>query len=240
MPDQWPDHFDIEKSPEADLFFGFIQQGMESLKALDEKRAKWARQNLPADYELTYIFHEHAERVARDVENTALYLGLGDIVARNLYWAMLPHDIGKALLPVNIWDTIEKPDGHLKQLRRSHTDLGVQYTAPRLPEDHPFTALMLDIMQSHHENMDGSGFHGTKGEHLSLPVRLACIVESFDGYRIRRPHFGSRDISTAGVLERMRHEKGADFYDMDLFEAFASMKQQASTQQEPTQTTAKG
>ena len=83
---------------------------------------------------------------------------------------------------------------------------------------------MKDIMLNHHEQQDGGGFLGKSGDQLSTPVRLACIVESFDGYSIARPHFGDRDISVEGVLKRMRDEKGADIYDMELFEAFAATK----------------
>lgn len=85
---------------------------------------------------------------------------------------------------------------------------------------------MLDIMINHHEQMDGNGYLGKTGAELSAPVRLACIIESFDGYSIRRPHFRDRDISTEGVLTRMREEKGEALYDMELFDAFAAMKLQ--------------
>ena len=83
---------------------------------------------------------------------------------------------------------------------------------------------MIDIMVHHHENMDGSGTHGITADQISQPVRLTAIVEAYDGYRIWRPHFGDRDISPAGVLKRMRKEKGADIYDMDLLAAFTEMK----------------
>jgi HD-GYP domain-containing protein (c-di-GMP phosphodiesterase class II) len=83
---------------------------------------------------------------------------------------------------------------------------------------------MRDIMLNHHEQMDGKGYRGLSADALSLPVRLACIVESYDGYAIPRPHFGDRDISPEGVLARMRDEKGRALYDMELFEAFAEMK----------------
>jgi HD-GYP domain-containing protein (c-di-GMP phosphodiesterase class II) len=173
---------------------------------------------------MNYIFHEHAQRVAEDLRLTALHLGQPEHVAENLYWAMLPHDIGKRMLPAGLWDMMEKPDEKVKQLRRSHTERGVKMVDEAFGDlQHPFLDLMRDIMLNHHEQMDGKGFLGKSGEQLSLPVRLACIVESYDGYGIFRPHFGKRDITPAGVLNRMRREKSGQ-YDMDLFEAFAEMK----------------
>ncbi len=225
-PNAWPEDFDLRESPDvAERIQVFIDQQMAALTLFDKKRAEWVAQNMPPDYEMTYLFADHAHRVADDMKKTALHMGLSKLAAENLHWAMLPHDIGKSLLPLHIWDTVEKPENDIKMLRRSHTELGIQIVDEVLGDlDHPLIALMKDIMLNHHEQMDGGGFLGKTGEELSAPVRLACIVESFDGYSIHRPHFGNRDITVPGVLKRMRKEKGADLYDMELFEAFAEMK----------------
>jgi len=224
----WPDNFSLDDDPAvAEKVRAFIKEQMAALEAFDRKREVWVRDNLPSTYQMTYFFHDHAYRVADDVKKTAKHIGLSDRAADNLYWAMLPHDIGKKLLPLHIWDTIEKPESDIKKLRRSHTELGINIVDKGLAGiEHPFIDLMKDIMLNHHEQMDGGGFLGKTGDELSAPVRLACIVESFDGYSITRPHFGARDISTAGVLTRMREAKGAALYDMELFEAFAAMKMQ--------------
>lgn len=223
---EWPDNYSLDATPQvAEQVRVFIDAQMSALRAFDKKRKKWAHDNLPPSYEMTYFFFDHACRVAEDVKMTALHMGLGERTADNLYWATLPHDIGKTLLPLHIWDTVEKPENDIKRLRRSHTELGLNIMAEVLGHiSHPFIDLMADIMLNHHEQMDGGGYLGKKGDELSAPVRLACIVESFDGYSIRRHHFGDRDISVPGVLRRMREDKGEAIYDMTLFEAFAEMK----------------
>jgi HD-GYP domain-containing protein (c-di-GMP phosphodiesterase class II) len=222
----FPDQFDLRDDPVfQERIRPFIESELEKLKEFDAQRAAWARENLPKKYEMTYIFHQHAQRVAEDMRQAALHLGLAPPVAENLYWAMLPHDIGKRLLPVGLWDMVEKPDDKVKALRRSHTERGVALVDEAFSGlDHPFLGLMRDIMLNHHEQMDGRGFRGIDASGLTPPVRLACIVESYDGYGIFRPHFGKRDITPEGVLNRMRREKGPQHYDMDLFEAFAEMK----------------
>lgn len=216
MTPNWPDNFDLRDEPEiGERFRGFITQQLEDLKSYDRQR--------PDD--ITYIFHEHAERVASNIKKTCLHMGLSELTAENMYWAVLPHDIGKKLLPVDLWDREEKPDGNLKKFRRTHTLLGAQIVEEYFHDiEHPFKDLMIDIMRYHHEQIDGNGTHGIPGEQLSAPVRLAAIVEAYDGWRIWRPHYGDRDISPAGVIKRMREEKGADMFDMELFEAFADMK----------------
>jgi HD-GYP domain-containing protein (c-di-GMP phosphodiesterase class II) len=213
---EWPDSFNFNSDSACQqVFKPFIEHEMALMKAYDGQR--------PPD--ITYIFHEHSLRVANNVKKTCLHLGLGERVAGNMYWAVLPHDIGKRKLPPSIWDQEEKPDDQLKHLRRTHTELGVQIVTEKLGvQDHPFKSLMLDIMMNHHEQMDGKGYHGLSAKDLSMPVRLAAIVEGFDGWSIYRPHFSGRDVSVPAVLERMRTEKVESMFDMALFEAFAEMK----------------
>lgn len=215
MSETWPESFDFETDETCQtVFLPFIVTQLSALKALDAARPD----------NTTYIFHEHAERVAQDMKNTCLHLGLDETVANNMYWATLPHDIGKAALPHHIWDVDEKPSEDLKRLRRTHIMLGAQIVEERFPEiDHPFKDLMIDIIKHHHEQMDGEGELGISGDQLSTPVRLASIIEAFDGWSVYRPHFGDRDISIPGVLKRMRDEK-LHMFDQELFNAFEEMK----------------
>lgn len=214
--EEWPNNFDFEQDEVCqNVFKPFIEEELGYLKDYDSKR----------DANTTYIFHEHAVRVAKDVSETCAHLGLPKHVCQNMYWALIPHDIGKRKLPLYLWDMEEKPTDETKALRRTHTDLGSEFVEKKFEDiDHPFKNLLLDIMKNHHEQMDGNGYRGLTGDDLSAPVRLAAIVESYDGYSIWRPHFGDRDISPAGVITRMRDEKGESHYDMNLFEAFAEMK----------------
>ena len=211
----WPDSFDFSTDELCQSTFKpFIEEELGTLKAYDAQR--------PND--TTYIFHEHAQRVAENVRKTCAWMGLSEVVSNNMYWAVLPHDIGKSRLPVDVWDSEEKPTDHLKKFRRTHTLLGAQMVQEYFHDtQHPFKDLMVDIMANHHEQMDGQGTHEVAGEALSAPVRLASIVEAYDGWRIWRPHFGERDISPAAVLKRMREEK-LHMFDPALFEAFAEMK----------------
>jgi HD-GYP domain-containing protein (c-di-GMP phosphodiesterase class II) len=219
----WPINFDFETDATCQsIFKPFIERQMKNLEKFHALRDKNA----------TYIFHEHAARVAGDVYKTCLHLNLGETVANNMRWAVLPHDIGKILLPPDIWDVGDKPDERLKKLRRTHTILGAQIVNEELAgANHPFKDLMLDIMVNHHEQMDGGGYLGLKSDQLSMPVRLAAIVEAFDGWSIPRPHFGERDVSPDAVLNRMRTEK-AGMFDRELFEKFAEFKLSLSLQGE--------
>lgn len=222
----WPHHVDISKEKDFETKIKpFILAKLEDLKTLDQKREAYVRDNLPDDYTMTYRFYEHSLNAADDMKKTASHLHLPGNIQDALYWAMLAHDIGKIHLPVALWDMVEKPEDEIKAKRRTHIDLGYEMFQDTFSDyDTPFTNLTRDIILYHHEMMDGSGPKDKTGYDLSVGVRLACIIESFDGYATPRHHFGDRDVSTDGVIKRMRDEKGQSHYDLSLLDAFVSMK----------------
>lgn len=212
--------------PELDDFaeskcLPFIQREMEKLAEYDNRRPP----NHP------YEFHLHSQRVAQDMKNFCLYLGGTPAQARTLYWATLIHDIGKRVMPIELWDTAdgEKPTAAMKETRRQHTILGVmQVLEKAFPDkmDHPFLALTRAIMIDHHVANDGTGFPKDKTwKHLSLPVKMVILCDSFDGWQVWRPHFQDRDVSTCGVLKRMNTEKNSNFEE-DLLAAYTAYKKQ--------------
>lgn len=219
-------HFDftLENNPQFHAHIKpFIEKYVEKLKACDEARIAWAAENLPHDYHVTYLFHAHTQRVVKDMQSMCLHLGLPENSQQILRWAMLAHDLGKSVMPIDMWDSVEKPTDAIKDKRREHTKIGVELVREELPFDHPFLDLMCDMMMHHHEYMDGTGHYGLTAEQISMPVRLAAIIESFDGYTIPRAHFADRDTSIPGVLERLNGEK-ASWFDPELLKAFTEMK----------------
>lgn len=182
----------------------FIEQQMKNLAVYDSMR--------PAGH--VYEFDLHSKRVATNISLLGKACGYDDNACTALYWATLPHDIGKTMLPAKIWDMDEKPDETQKRERRSHTWRGVQIVRETFGHEcdtDPFLRLMIDIMENHHETMDGKGFLGKSGEQLSTEVRMACICDAFDGWSTARPHFHERDISAKGVIHRMKTEKAGQF-----------------------------
>ena len=130
------------------------------------------------------------------------------------------HDCGKTKLPVSIWDSVEKPSDEIKAQRRQHAPIGADMIESELPPSHGFTKFAAQIARYHHEQIDGNGFLSVKTAELSPWVRAACIIDSFDGMSVKRPHFGGRDISPKGVYERLSVEKGPAHYDAELLEEF--------------------
>lgn len=172
-----------------------------------------------------YPFHEHSRRVAVLMKNFALHLGWDAENAQTLYWATLPHDIGKTALPVEIWDKEDKPSDEEKAKRRTHVQEGLNLIKREFDQaelEKPFTRLLLIIMENHHEALDGSGLFGKHDDQIDLISRMSCICDSFDGWSVERPHFGDRDISIKSVLNRMKVEKSGQF-DSELLKQFEKM-----------------
>jgi HD-GYP domain-containing protein (c-di-GMP phosphodiesterase class II) len=196
-------------------FADFIDHELAALEAYDAQRSAGH----------VYEFHLHSRRVAESMRDLAQAMDLGHARAEALYQASLVHDIGKRLLPIGIWDAEGKPTAEMKAQRRQHTTLGVQIVDETFGADNhnPFVFLMRDLMQNHHECMDGSGWLGKTGRDLSLEARMLCICDAFDGYSIRRPHFGDRDTSPQAVIQRMVLEKAGQF-DPEIIIVFSETK----------------
>jgi len=193
----------------SDTHKEFINGQIEKLADYDSQRPKGH----------VYEFHLHSKRVAQSMKKLALAMGYDQGMANTLYWATLPHDIGKMTLPVELWDMVEKPSEAQRESRRAHTIEGVKIIQKEFEnacDKDPFLKLMTDIMLNHHENTNGSGYLGKTADELSQETRMACICDAFDGYSVHRKHFGDRDLSPSAVIERMEIEKHGQFDDKIL------------------------
>lgn len=227
MTSEWANKHDFSKAQGYDFetnlvcqeqFKPFIEDCLNKLAETD--RARVAAYETPEN-KIYYIFHEHAERAAGMVRDTAKELGLDNTVSNNLYWATLAHDIGKALVSVEDWrETEGPPPADVKARRRMHTNLGVQMVNERFADiDHPFKDLMLDMIENHHERLDGKGKLGLTADQISGPVRILQIKEDLDGGMTPRTHYitEGRDLSATAVMDRMRDKK-YDWFDKELFD----------------------
>lgn len=173
-----------------------------------------------------YEFHTHSKRVAQSVKDLAQAMKYDDDMCDALYWATLPHDIGKTSLPVSIWDLEDKPTDEQRAERRTHTQLGVNILNEEFGkgcETDQFLKLCCDITLYHHETLDKKGPLRIDANILSQEVRMVCICDAFDGWSVSRPHFEDRDISPAAVIHRMETKKAGQF-DPDILQIFKELK----------------
>ena len=79
-----------------------------------------------------------------------------------------------------------------------------------LLETVPLLTPALDVVGSHHERYDGSGYpHGLTGETIPLAARIFAVVDALDAMTHDRPYRRARPLAEAlGIL---RENAGKQF-----------------------------
>lgn len=124
----------------------------------------------------------HSMGVASVAEATARRLGLAEEVV-TLRRAGLLHDLGRAAVPVAVWNLTRRWTETERERARKHPALTELVLSRSTALGHLGTLAGL-----HHERLDGTGYRGVKAS--SLPV-AARILAAADAYRTKleaRPH----------------------------------------------------
>lgn len=140
-------------------------------------------------------------------------VGLGEDACREAGLAGLMHDIGKAMMPL---DVLNKPgrltDGEFA-IMRSHPEEGHRLVLG----GQGVLESTLDVVLHHHERMDGTGYpHRLPGEKISQFARMGAICDVYDAITSNRPYKAGWD--PAQSIARMASWKG--HFDPALFAAF--------------------
>jgi HD-GYP domain-containing protein (c-di-GMP phosphodiesterase class II) len=115
------------------------------------------------------------------------------------------HDIGKLGIPDGV---LLKP-GPLtpdeRTLMQQHVQIGFE-----LVKGIPFLADAAEIVLTHHERYDGSGYpHGLKAEETLMGARIFAVADSFDAITSDRPYRRASSFETG--RETIRCEAGRLF-----------------------------
>lgn len=140
-------------------------------------------------------------------------IGLNEAECRDAGQAGLLHDIGKALMPLEVLNKPGKLTDAEFGVMRSHPVRGHEL----LQQGRAATAASLDVALHHHERMDGTGYpHRLSGEHLQRLARMGAICDVYDAITSNRPYKAGWDPATS--IARMAGWKG--HFDTTLFAAF--------------------
>jgi putative two-component system response regulator len=156
----------------------------------------------------------HSQRVSRYAVKTAVLLGYSGSTLDQIRLGGELHDIGK----IGTRDSVLQKPGPLTLIEfeeiKKHVIEGEEILEP-LRRENP---LVLQIVRSHHERLDGTGFpDGLKGDAIPMVARLVAVVDAFDAmtttrsYRIPRP--------AGDAFEELRRFAGVQF-DSSVVSAF--------------------
>lgn len=135
----------------------------------------------------------HSRRVAEYSKLITQEMGYTEAECTQLYQASILHDVGK----------IATPDAVLlnpKQLNEIEYKLVQEHVTVsyKLLSNVPMFASLAEIVYSHHERYDGSGYpRGLQGDEITPLGRIMIVTDSFDAMTTNRIYKGRKSVTEA-------------------------------------------
>ncbi len=141
-------------------------------------------------------------------------LKLDEAQTRTMGLAGLLHDLGKAMMPMEVLNKPGKLTDAEFQIIKSHPAHGHSM----LLESKAVNDVVLDVVLHHHEKIDGTGYpEKIKGDALSLYARMGAICDVYDAVTSNRPY--KKGWDPAESLKKMA-EWTHGHLDPQIFQAF--------------------
>lgn len=160
----------------------------------------------------------HTWRVVLYARAVAEARGLDPDTIERITVAAALHDIGKVDIP----DAILKKPGRLTHEEFETIKLHTVYGHKRLVDMNVDDPVLLNLVRSHHERVDGSGYpDGLRGADIPVGPRYFSVIDSFDAMTSIRPYRQTVGESAADrAIEELREKSGTWYCPeaVDLFE----------------------
>jgi putative nucleotidyltransferase with HDIG domain len=169
-----------------------------------------ARLKTADDY--TYM---HSVAVCAMMIALARQLGLDEAQVRAAGEAGLLHDMGKALVPLEVLNKPGKLSDDEFAIVRQHPKLGYEL----LRKASGVGDIALDVCLHHHEKMNGTGYPmGLDADRISLFAKMAAICDVYDAITSNRPYKEGWDPAES---MRKMGQWAEGHFDPIVFQAFA-------------------
>jgi HD-GYP domain-containing protein (c-di-GMP phosphodiesterase class II) len=168
-----------------------------------------ARLKTADDY--TYM---HSVAVCAMMVALAKQLGLDEAQTRSAGIAGLMHDLGKAMMPMEVLNKPGKLTDAEFAIIKTHPVEGHRLLLTGTDID----PMVLDVCLHHHEKTDGSGYpKGLKDAEISLFAKMGAVCDVYDAITSNRPYKAGWD--PAESLRKMAEWSNGHF-DAKVFQAF--------------------
>ncbi len=167
-------------------------------------------------WEKTHETEEHARRMQEVARALGVDMGLSEDQLTNLSLLAILHDVGKVAVP----DAILVKPGQLTaeewQTMKRHPETGY-----RIAVASANLAPIADLILSHHEHWDGSGYpRGLVGEDIPLLARIIAVADAYDVMTSGRPY--RRAMTEEEAMAELQRCSGQQF-DPSVVEALLTM-----------------
>lgn len=147
------------------------------------------------------------------------HLAAADVTA--VRWAAFVHDVGRVAVPARIWQRAAPLTPDEWEQVRLHA-----YYTERVLRRSPFLATLAPIAVSHHERLDGSGYHrGVGASALPPAARVLAAADALHAMIEPRPYREAR--TPAQAAEALGHDVKAGRLDADSVGAVLEVAGQA-------------
>jgi len=147
----------------------------------------------------------HCVRVAAWSVAIGREIGLKNTVLEELRIAALLHDVGKVNISVDILRKAAALSVTERRTIEEHTVCGASLVRPI----GGMLAHVADVIQAHHENYDGTGYAGLKGDAIPLAARIIAVADVFDALLSDRPY--RKSIGIFNALDNIMNAAGTRF-----------------------------
>ena len=166
---------------------------------------------------------QYVRALAAAASSEGEYARLKDPDYSDLLAAVAPiYDIGQLMVPRNVLMKPDRLDMDELSVLQTHTTQGSEVllaVAGKFAADLPSLPLAAEVVRSHHERWDGTGYPDQLvGAEIPLSARVVAIVAVYEALRSRRPH--RPPLSHARAVKIITTESGGQF-DPVLLSAFA-------------------
>jgi HD-GYP domain-containing protein (c-di-GMP phosphodiesterase class II) len=198
----------LGKALDAEAYQPLVQEISDSVIRNPGAIVSLARLKTQDDYSYMHSVAVCALMVALGRE-----LGMDEAECRSAGTAGLLHDVGKALMPLDILNKPGKLTDDEFDVMRSHPVRGHEL----LLEAHGADPAAMDVCLHHHERMDGTGYpHKLPVDRITRLARMGAICDVYDAITPNRPYKSGWD--PADSIGKMASWKG--HFDSTIFATF--------------------
>jgi HD-GYP domain-containing protein (c-di-GMP phosphodiesterase class II) len=138
----------------------------------------------------------HSAGVAELATAASRRCGLPDTDLATVRRGALVHDLGRVAVPARIWQKAGPLTPDEWEQVRLHA-----YHSERILSRSPFLARLAPVATSHHERLDGTGYHRqAMAVALTPPARVLAAADAYHAMTEPRPHRAARSPGQAAEL----------------------------------------